>query len=229
MAAPGSRLDDPQRLAALRASGLLDSPSEEAFDRLTRLVTRVLDVPVAVVTLVDGERQFFKSCVGLPEPWASKRGTPLTHSFCQYIVTTGEPLVIDDAREHPHLRENLAIPDLGVIAYAGIPLTMADGQVLGTFCAIDRKPRRWSERDLETLRDLAASAATEIQLRLALEEAQRSATEQQRAVDRFRLLAEPGRLLSASIDVDATLDAVARLALPQLADMAVLDVVEDGT
>src|SRR3712207_2992610 len=206
MAAPGSRLDDPQRLAALRATGLLDSPSEEAFDRLTRLVTRVLDVPVALVTLVDGDRQFFKSCVGLPEPWASRRGTPLTHSFCQYIVNTGEPLIIEDAREHPVLRSNLAIPDLGVIAYAGIPLTTADGQTIGTFCAIDRKPRQWSERELETLRDLAASAATEIQLRLALEMSRQTAREAQHAADRLRLLAETGRLLSTSIDLDATLD-----------------------
>src|SRR3712207_4900612 len=175
MTALGSRLDDPRRLDALRASGLLDTPSEEAFDRLTRLVTRVLGVPIALVTLVDGHRQFFKSCVGLPEPWASKRGTPLTHSFCQYIVETGEPLIIEDAREHPQLRQNLAIPDLGVIAYAGIPLTMADGQTLGTFCAIDTKPRRWSASDLETLRDLAASAATEVQLRISLESARTSA------------------------------------------------------
>jgi signal transduction histidine kinase len=229
MTSPGSRLTDARRLGALRATGLLDSPPEEAFDRLTRLVTRILGVPVALVTLVDGHRQFFKSCVGLPEPWATQRETPLSHSFCQYTVTTGEPLVIDDAREHPQLRENLAIPDLGVVAYAGIPLQTADGHTLGTFCAIDTRPRRWSESDLATLRDLAASAATEIELRVALQMARDNAHELERAADRLRLLAETGRLLSASIDVDATLNAVARLALPQLADMAVLDVVEDGT
>src|SRR5918999_344377 len=180
MPPPGARLNDPRRLDALRASGLLDTPCEEAFDRLTRLVTRILGVPVALVTLVDGDRQFFKSSVGLPELWASKRGTPLTHSFCQYVVATGEPLVIDDAREHPELRHNLAVPDLGVIAYAGIPLTMADGQTLGTFCAIDTKPRRWTESDLETLRDLAASAATEVQLRISLERARAGAEELER-------------------------------------------------
>src|ERR671914_2989559 len=118
MPPPGARLNDPRRLDALRTSGLLDTPSEEAFDRLTRLVTRLLDVPVALVTLVDGDRQFFKSCVGLPEPWAARRETPLSHSFCQYTVTTGEPLVIDDAREHPELRDNLGIPEIGIVAYA---------------------------------------------------------------------------------------------------------------
>src|SRR5918999_6120674 len=184
MPPPGARLNDPRRLDALRASGLLDTPSDEAFDRLTRLVTRILGVPIALVTFVDGDRQFFKSCVGLPEPWASKRGTPLTHSFCQYVVATGEPLVIDDARQHPTLRQNLAIPDLGVIAYAGIPLTMGDGQTLGSFCAIDTKPRHWTEGDLATLSDLAASAATEVQLRLALAEARGTAGELRTAADR---------------------------------------------
>jgi signal transduction histidine kinase len=223
-----SRLTDPRRLGALRATGLLDSPPEEAFDRLTRLVTRVLHVPVALVTLVDGDRQFFKSCVGLPEMWAARRETPLSHSFCQYTVTTGEPLVIDDAREHPELRDNLAIPDIGIVAYAGIPLKTTDGHTLGTFCAIDTKPRSWTEADLETLRDLAASAATEIELRVALETAREGAREAEQAARRFRLLAETGRLLSASLDVDATLNAVARLALPQLADMTMLDAIEDG-
>jgi signal transduction histidine kinase len=229
MGAPGSPLTDSKRLSALQATGLLDSPPEEAFDRLTRLVMRVLGVPVALVTLVDDDRQFFKSCVGLPEPWATKRETPLTHSFCQYTVTTGEPLVIEDAREHPELRHNLAIPDLGVVAYAGIPLRTVDGHTLGTFCAIDTKPRQWSDADLETLRDLAASAATEIELRVALETAREGARELEQAARRLRLLAETGRLLSASLDVDATLNAVARLALPQLADMTMLDVIEDGS
>src|SRR5919202_4579018 len=108
-----SPLDDRARLEALRASGLLDSAPEEAFDRLTRLVTRVLGVPIALVTLVDGERQFFKSCVGLPEPWATRRETPLTHSFCQHVVDLREPLLISDARTHPLVQANLAIRDLG--------------------------------------------------------------------------------------------------------------------
>jgi GAF domain-containing protein len=109
------------------------------------------------VTLVDRDRQFFKRCVGLPEPWASRRETPLSHSFCQHTLTTGVELVISDARVHPELRDNPAVPDLGV-ADAGIPLVTSDGTVLGSFCAIDTKPRQWSEGDLPTLRDLAESA-----------------------------------------------------------------------
>src|SRR5437763_2331952 len=155
-APPASALRDPARLAALRATALLDSPGEEGFDRLTRLATQLLDVPVALVSLVDEDRQFFKSCIGLPEPWLSRRGTALSHSFCQHAVASGEPLVIEDAREHPLVRDNLAITDLDVIAYAGIPLITSEGEALGTFCAIDSRPRRWSDEDVAFVREMAA-------------------------------------------------------------------------
>jgi GAF domain-containing protein len=167
-AAPeNNRIDDPARLDALRETGLLDTPPEKAFDRLTRLVTTILHVPISMVSLVDDTRQFFKSCVGLPEPTASQRQTPLTYSFCKHVVTTGRMLVVSDARQHPDLRDNLAVP-LGVIAYAGIPLVTPAGFVLGSFCAIDNKPHYWSADELEILVSLAYSAMTEIVLRVAL-------------------------------------------------------------
>jgi signal transduction histidine kinase len=157
------------RLAALRATALLDTPAEGAFDRLARLAARLLRAPVALVTLVDEDRQFFKSCIGLPEPWASRRETPLSHSFCQHAVARERPLVIEDARAHPLVHDNPAIQDLGVVAYAGIPLVTSDGVALGSFCVIDAVPRRWTEDDLATLTDLAAAVMTEIELRAALE------------------------------------------------------------
>jgi signal transduction histidine kinase len=167
-AAPPAVLGDPGRLQALRATALLDSPPEEAFDRLTRLASHALNVPVALVSLVADDRQFFKSCIGVAEPWASRRGTPLSHSFCQHAVASGEPLVIEDAREDPLVRDNLGIADLDVIAYAGVPLKTSDGAVLGTFCAIDHEPRAWSEADLAFVREMAQSAMTEIELRSAV-------------------------------------------------------------
>ncbi|HEV2130558.1 MAG TPA: hypothetical protein VGR27_05625, partial [Longimicrobiaceae bacterium] len=100
---------DAARLTALRRTSLLDTPAEEAFDRLTRLASRVLDAPSALVSLVDETREFFKSSVGLPEPWASRREAPLTHSFCKYEVDLRQPLIIADAREHPLVCDNLAI------------------------------------------------------------------------------------------------------------------------
>ena len=154
-----------ERLAALRATGLLDTPPEASFDRLTRLATRLLGVPVALVSLVDADRQFFKSLVGLPEPWATQRQTPLSHSFCRHVAASGGPLVIPDAREHPLVRDNAAIAGLGVVAYLGIPLTTGEGHVLGSFCAIDTRPHPWTEAEVDTLRDLAASVMSEVGMR----------------------------------------------------------------
>lgn len=156
---------DPQRLAALRRVALLDTPAEAAFDRLTQLVVRTLRVPVSLVSLVEEDRQFFKSCAGLPEPWASRRETPLSHSLCQHVVISGEPLIVNDAREHDIAREQPAIAYIGVMAYAGIPLVTHDGYVLGTLCAIDSAPRDWTTEEIGILRDLAQSVLTEIELR----------------------------------------------------------------
>ena len=122
---------NPARLAALRRTALLDTPPEEAFDRLTRLAARILNAPLALISLVDEDRQFFKSSQGLAEPWASRRETPLSHSFCQHVVGRGESLVIEDARQHPLVRDNPAIAELGVVGYLGIPLRTSDGCVLG--------------------------------------------------------------------------------------------------
>jgi GAF domain-containing protein len=160
-------VQDPDRLDALRATGLLDSDVTPSFDRLARLAAHVLNAPVALVSLVDSDRQFFKSCLGLPEPWASQRQAPLSHSFCQHAVARREPLLVDDSREHELLRDNLAIRDMGVIAYAGIPLIDADEHALGTLCVIDSRPRHWTTHQVRLLSDIAASVVTEITLATA--------------------------------------------------------------
>ncbi|MDZ4762922.1 MAG: GAF domain-containing protein [Chloroflexota bacterium] len=156
---------NPNRLAILRNLLLLDSAPEVAFDRLTRLTTWIIGAPVSLVSLIDADRQFFKSAVGLPEPWASERQTPLSHSFCQHVVATGEPLIIDDARNHPLVYDNLAIPDLNVIGYLGMPLVTSQGAKLGSFCVIDGKPRVWQPHEIEIMRELAQFVITEIELR----------------------------------------------------------------
>ena len=136
-------LCNPARLAALRAEALLDTPTDEAFDRLSRLAARLVKAPVDLVLLVVADRKFFKICIGLPEPWRSLRETPLSHSFCQHNRIAGHPLLIEDARTHPLVNDNLAIRELNVIAYLGIPLVTSDGYVLCSFCVIDSKPRWW--------------------------------------------------------------------------------------
>ena len=163
--APARVLHDPARLGALQRTGLLDGEPDPGFDRMTSIAARVLDVPVALVSLVDADRQVFPGCIGLPEPWATDRETPLSHSFCQHAVASREPLIISDAREDPLVRDNLAIPDLGVIAYAGIPLIDRQGNALGSFCVIDDKPREWTSDEIDLLRDLAATVLSELESR----------------------------------------------------------------
>ena len=153
------------RLAALRSLGLLDTPAEESFDRLTRLAARTMRVPIALISLVEDERHFFKSCVGLAEPWATARQRPLSHSFCQHVVASNMPLIIEDTRKDPLVQDNAAIVDLGVIAYAGMPLVTTAGQVVGSFCVIDTVPHSWSIEELALLHDFTAAAMTEITLR----------------------------------------------------------------
>lgn len=150
-------LADEERLEALRRTGLIDAPIDPALERLAKLAAKSLHAPVALVTLVERKRQIFAACVGLEEPWSSERETGLLHSFCQHVVVSVEPLVVADAREHRLVRENLAIRDLNVISYAGVPLTTDNGHTIGSFCVIDHKPRRWTPADVELLQDFAAS------------------------------------------------------------------------
>jgi GAF domain-containing protein len=131
------------------------------LEELARTVAWLLDVPAAIVTLVDDRRQFFAAQVGLA-PWAAEaRGTPLSHSFCQHVVSTGRPLVVSDARAEPLVADNLAIEELDVVAYAGIPL-VSHGQPVGSLCAIDTRPRTWRDDDLLLLQRLAERALAEL-------------------------------------------------------------------
>ncbi len=223
---------DSNRLAALHDLGLLDSEVEPAFERLTRLATKLLRVPTVLVSLVDRDRQFFKSCVGLPEPWSSQRQTPLSHSFCQYAVVMGEPFIVEDARIHPLVQDNLAIKDLNVVAYAGIPLVTSDGFAIGTFCAIDSVARVWSKEEIDTLRDLTSMVITEIELRGKIAERQRMAREREllleraqdarahaeRAQSRLALLAEASSIIASSLAYETTLPKLAGLLSCALAD-----------
>ena len=162
---PKNPLNDERRLEALRESCLLEQPGDPAFDRVSELAARLLNVPVALVSLVDAGHQYFAGGTGLAEPYATTRRTPLSHSFCQHVVALNEPLIINDSREEDLVRRNLAVRDLNVIAYCGVPLRTGEGLVLGSLCAIDSKPRNWSAQDIKTLGQLASAAMNEIELR----------------------------------------------------------------
>ncbi|RYE87325.1 MAG: GAF domain-containing protein [Myxococcales bacterium] len=163
---------DPTRLSALDETGLLDHLPVASLDRYTRIAAHALGVPVALVSLVDDRRQFFVSQVGLPEPWSITRETPLSHSFCKHVVADRAPLVVEDSRTHPVVRDNPSVWDLSVVAYAGLPIETGDRHVIGSFCAIDGKPRAWSGRDLAILRDLADAVGEEADLRRRLARAE---------------------------------------------------------
>lgn len=169
-------LHDPERLHALRELQLLDTPDEAAFDRLTTLAARLLRTPVALVTLIDGDRQVLKSRV-LPESVSQIRDLPLSYSFCRHSLGTTEPLLFDDVRDHPLVGDNQAIEELGVVAYAGAPLMTASGHSLGSLCVLDSRPRAWSADDVSTLRTLAAAVMSEIELRAAALRAERERAE----------------------------------------------------
>ncbi len=159
-------LADPQRLRSLHRACLGAEP-DQAFERFAAMVRRLLGVPVALVSLVDADRQFFPGASGLADPWDTKRETPLSHSFCQYVIAEGRGKVYRDARSDPQVRDNLAIPEIGVVAYAGMPLTDAGGRTLGSLCAIDVQPRDWTTDELDILGDLAAACSAELRARIA--------------------------------------------------------------
>jgi len=162
-----SVLLDPDRLAALRQANLLDTPAEEAFDRLVRQAAGVLEVPIALVSLIDKDRQLFKANVGLPEPWAAARQLPLSQSLCQQLLVTRQPLMIPDTRRDPRARDNEFILALGLAAYLAIPLIVS-GQVLGSLCVADRQPRDWTADQVATLTELAGPLLTQLQQRADL-------------------------------------------------------------
>ena len=157
----GAAVLEEQRLQILRSYGLLDSPAEESFDRITRLAARVFGAPIALISLVDEERQWFKSRVGL-----SVCETSRDLSFCDYSVRSGEVFVVPDTHLDPRFAHNaLVTGEPHIRFYAGAPLHVEEGAVLGALCLIDTKPREFSAQDEAQLRDLAAMVVDEIVLR----------------------------------------------------------------
>lgn len=140
-----------ERIGAVQNSGLLDAPIQSEFQDIIEVVKAGLNCPVALVSILDKDRQVFIAHLGLPEKWAEAAETPLTHSFCQHVVRDEQPLMIGDATIHDLVRDNLAITDLGVISYMGVPVTMPGGLVIGALAAIDGKPRTWTNDELELL------------------------------------------------------------------------------
>ena len=149
------------RLRALRGYGVLDSEPEPSFDRVTRLVARVLEVPIAMISLVDADRQWIKACVGV-----GSRETSRDVAFCAYAILESDLLVIGDALADPRFAANPLVTGPPFIrAYAGAPLRTPDGLPVGTLCAIDHRPRAFTPDQLASLRDLADIVIDELERR----------------------------------------------------------------
>ena len=149
------------RQAALDALGLLDTAPEPVFDRITRLAARLLDVPVALFSLVDRERQWFKSRVGM-----GATSTPRAQAFCAHTISKNAPMVIEDARADARFRDNpLVTGQPNIRFYAGVPVRTSEGHAIGTLCAVDSKPRRLAPEDLQAMQDLADIVSKEVQYR----------------------------------------------------------------
>ncbi|KXS39146.1 MAG: PAS/PAC and MHYT sensor-containing diguanylate cyclase/phosphodiesterase [Halomonadaceae bacterium T82-2] len=152
------RIRDPRRLAALRAVQLLDTDDEERFDRLTRLGCRLLEVPIALVSLVDERRQWFKSACG-----TTLRETPVEHAFCGHTINRQDTLVVEDARQNDDFIDNPMVSGPPHIRfYAGAPIHGPDHQILGTFCVVDTQPRVFGPRQRDILESLARLTSLEI-------------------------------------------------------------------
>ena len=196
--------DEAGRVAALKRYEILDTPPEAPFERITGLVKAVLDVPMATISMVDTDRQWFKSRIGLE---ASETARDI--SFCTHTIQKREPLIVADASLDPRFAQNpLFTGPPCIMSYIGVPLATPDGYNLGALCALDTRPRTFSAAQVEVLKSFAAIAMDEIELRRLAQFDQLTGAvtrrwfrmEQEKAVARFIRDQRPSTLILMDID-----------------------------
>ena len=175
-------VDPEARMAALRASGLLDAPPSTSLQRITETACRLLGAPVALVSLIDTDRQFFAAQTGTSDRLTRARQTPLSHSFCRHVTRGNAPLIVNDATTNPVVSGSYAIVDDDVRAYLGVPLHTTDDQPIGALCSISDRPRTWTDADLRVLENLAELAVTEIAMHRHMHTADRARSDLQRTL-----------------------------------------------
>jgi diguanylate cyclase (GGDEF)-like protein len=154
-------LREEARLGALCRLDVIDTPPEEAFDRVTRLTRQIFSVPMSTITLIDGHRQWFKSRQGMPSS-----ETPKDHAICKFAIQQDEPLIVPDTLSDSRFRDNVLVTGAPHIRfYAGVQLRSEDGYAVGTLCAMDNKPRSFDRTQIAMLVDLAGIVMNELQLR----------------------------------------------------------------
>ena len=198
---------DPERLAAVRATGLLDSAPDPGLDALAGLAAQLLDAPLAFVTVVDARRSFWVACLGVED---GTRENPVGESFCQYVIDERAALFFEDTAADPRTADNPSVGLMGVRAWAGCPLLGPGGDVLGSFCVVDTVARPWTPDQRATLRALAAAASSHVALLGAVRAEQESRA-------RLQLLASASQLLLTERDPDQVLQQLTGLLAPGLA------------
>lgn len=168
-------LSDPSRIAAVQATGLLNTEPEAAFDDLANLASGITGCDRAFITLVDEDHSFWKSCVGVDIEQAGGRLNPVRESFCYFLVgLEGDRFAVENAAEDPRTRDHPSVATMKVGAWAGYPILGRGGEVLGSMCVIDENPHAWQATELAALSTLARSVSNEINLRGSLAEARES-------------------------------------------------------
>jgi predicted signal transduction protein with EAL and GGDEF domain len=208
--------DEPERLRALYDTGLLDTPREQEFDDIVKLLASVCDAPVSAISLVDSDRQWFKAKHGIDFD-----GTPRNVSFCGHVVASGQPMVVADAQGDDRFRENPYVKDGPKIRfYAGTPLFSADGHALGALCVIDQRPRTLSADQLEALRALGRHAETLLQLRVAVRQLRDAFDERGRmqaelcdTCQVLRVVSDVSRSIGSEVEPTRLADMILRAAL----------------
>ncbi|NMG65864.1 PAS domain S-box protein [Azoarcus indigens] len=191
--------DEVERIRLLHALNVLDSDPEPEFDRITRLVSHLLKVPMALISLVDSERQWFKSRVGVTDSETSR-----DLSFCAHAILGTQPMVVEDATRDERFADHpMVTGGPRVRFYAGVPIRSVGGLALGTLCAIDSHPRQLSAEQLEVLQDLADIASKEMQLRETVSLAQKQLSRTDNVLEaseaRFRAVFERAAVGVATI------------------------------
>ncbi len=210
------------RLQALRSYGILDTPREAAFEDITRLASIICQTPIALISLVDADRQWFKSELGMGE-----RETPLFKSMCAHALLDSDVLVVPDTREDVRFSRNpLVTGEAPLYFYAGALLKTPDGLPLGTVCVLDRQPRKLTDEQVEALRALARQTMAQLELRRALLIAEES-DRRHANVDSIPTLVtarDAISLVGRSLDELATLAAASKAAMPDLQVLQLEDI-----